>query len=160
MAKVVSGEVLVLGKYQGTVAPILVRCNGCKYEWSPVPSTLFQGCGCPKCAEYGFQFNKPAITYYLRIATPDRPLYKIGITNRTVAKRFPRDMHRITILKIWNFDIGTDAYEYEQQVLRENAFDLYRGPDVLHNDGNDELFVCDVLGLDVNQPQLDFEFAA
>jgi hypothetical protein len=35
----------------------------------------------------------------------------------------------------------------EWNILREYAQHRYRGPDIMP-DGNDELFVCDVLGLD------------
>jgi hypothetical protein len=96
----------------------------------------------------------------LRIASSSGALYKIGITNRTVAERFGRDMGKITILKIWNFAGGADAYELEQKILRENAFEQYRGPAILCDGGNDELFVSDVLGLDSSNPQLSLEIAA
>jgi hypothetical protein len=85
--------------------------------------------------------------YYLRITTPTKPLYKIGITNRTLAERFPFDSTKITVLKTWDFKKGSDAYEFEQKLLSENASELYHGPAFLH-DGNDELFTRDILELD------------
>jgi hypothetical protein len=153
------GKITVIGQYKNTHSKLEVRCE-CGHQWAPTADSLFLNGGCPNCVEYGFRRNKPAIAYYLRIATPAGPLYKIGITNGTVARRFRMDMGKITILKIWNFPNGFDAYTFEQKVLRENAFDQYYGPEILSRAGNDELFVCDVLGLDTGGPQLNLEIAA
>lgn len=147
-------RITVLSRYIGSTDRLVVRCQ-CGNEWRPLAYTILRGSGCPKCIQPGFQRDKPAIAYYLRITTISGSLYKIGVTNRTVAKRFGGAMTKITILKVWNFAKGADAYEFEQQVLRENAFEQYRGPDVLIR-GNDELFVSDILGLDVNEPFFPF----
>jgi Zn finger protein HypA/HybF involved in hydrogenase expression len=161
LEKIHGDKIVALEDYTNTTARWHVQCTRCQRKWKSKSSNLFNGRGCQKCSITGFRYDKPGITYYVRVnRVNDTPLYKIGITNRTVAKRFDHDFHKITILKIWNFDVGLEAYEYEQKVLRENAFDIYRGPAILRVSGNDELFVCDVLGLDVNQPQLDLTFAA
>jgi hypothetical protein len=60
---------------------------------------------------------------------------------------------------IWDFVHGAEAYEFEQKVLRENAFDQYRGSAILRS-GNDELFLCDVLSLDNGDYQLKLAIAA
>ena len=76
-------------------------------------------------------------------------LYKIGITNLSVHKRFPSiDLERIRTLKTWQFDQGVDAAQEELRILREFEDDQYLGPDVLAGAGNTELFVRDVLGLE------------
>jgi len=118
-------------------------------QMEPSSRELVPGCRLPECAEYGFQSSKPAIVYYLRVSNPSGPaLYKIGVTNRTVAERFPRDSKSITILEIFKFQKGAEAYAYEQRTLQDNAAFRYSGPDVLQGNGNDELFIRDVLGLD------------
>ena len=89
----------------------------------------------------------PATVYYLRIETPKRRLYKIGITTRSIAVRFSPNSAKIKILKTWQFAKGSRGDGFEQNVLRDNAHDLYRGKPILP-DGNDELFTRDVLGLD------------
>jgi len=120
-------------------------------------ATLFQGSGCPKCAPYWFQDDKPAILYYLRVSNPfGDPLYKIGISNRTVMERFPRDISKITILDIQHFPVGADAYAREQEILEEFDADRYDGPDILRDNGNDELFILDVLRLAGADRQLAF----
>jgi hypothetical protein len=79
----------------------------------------------------------------------DETLYKIGITNLTVQKRFPSlDLARIRVVKTWSYELGVDAAKREIAVLREFMDDRYTGLDVLIGAGNTELFVRDVLGLD------------
>lgn len=106
--------------------------------------------GCPGCAVSGFDQTKAALLYYLAVLTDNNEtLYKIGITNLTVQKRFPSiDLARIRILQTWSFDNGGKAAEKEISILREFADDLYTGKDVLIGAGNTELFIRDVLELD------------
>jgi hypothetical protein len=76
-------------------------------------------------------------------------LYKIGITNLNVQKRFPNvDLARIRVIKTWSYESGAEAAKREISVLQEFSDDLYTGVDVLIGAGNTELFVRDVLGLD------------
>lgn len=102
------------------------------------------------CANTGFKSDKPAILYYLRVTSSDKKkLYKIGITNRSVSDRFYyHDLEKIEVIEIVEFDRGRDAYDLEQLYLRESSEFAYSGPPVLSS-GNTELFVKDVLGLDV-----------
>ena len=114
------------------------------------PINHSRGSGCPGCAVSGFDQTKPATLYYLAVLTDsNETLYKIGITNLSVHKRFPNaDLERIRTLKTWQFDYGLDAAEEEIRILREFEDDQYIGPDVLVGAGNTELFVRDVLGLE------------
>lgn len=107
--------------------------------------------GCPGCAESGFDQTEPGMLYYLAVTRDDGgTLYKIGITNLTVEKRFPTpDLNRIRIVKTWKFAVGRNAAEREAEILSHFSGDLYQGPDILVGSGNTELFTCDVLGLDM-----------
>ena len=107
--------------------------------------------GCPGCAISGFDQTKPALLYYLAVRTDkDVVLYKIGITNLTVKKRFPAsDLARIRLIKTWAFEKGSEAAERELEVLREFMDYRYAGDDILIGAGNTELFIRDVLGLDL-----------
>ena len=40
-------------------------------EFEQRPDTHLRGVGCPSCAKYGFQPNKPAYLYYLKITTDE-----------------------------------------------------------------------------------------
>lgn len=100
------------------------------------------GRGCPNCATSGFDKEKPAILYYLKISSG--LAYKIGITNRSVEERFIGEMDQIEILKIWNYEKGIDALKQESQILTRYAEFLYIGPDILKS-GNTELFDRNIL---------------
>lgn len=118
---------------------------------SPATHTMGNKAGCPGCAVSGFDQTKPALLYYLAVVTDsNETLYKIGITNLTVHKRFPSvDLARIRVIKTWSYELGSQAAKREVEILREFSDDLYTGIDVLFGAGNTELFVRDVLALDI-----------
>lgn len=126
---------------------------------SPATHTMGNKAGCPGCAVSGFDQTKPALLYYLAVVTDsDETLYKIGITNLTVHKRFPSaDLARIRVIKTWSYEIGAEAAKREIAVLREYADDLYTGIDVLVGAGNTELFVRDVLELDDEKNKVQYK---
>ena len=106
--------------------------------------------GCPGCAVSGFDQTKLGLLYYIAVTTDDGDtLYKIGITNLSIQKRFPTlDLARIRIVKTWQFELGYDAAEREAEILNQFAGARYFGPEILVGAGNTELFTQDVLGLD------------
>lgn len=115
--------------------------------------------GCPGCAISGFDQTKPGILYYLAVLTDNNEtLYKIGITNLSVEKRFPNaDLARIRTLRTWSFKEGKVAAKRELDILKEYSDDLYCGPDVLIGSGNTELFVRDVLQLDLDADTQEYK---
>ena len=58
--------------------------------------------GCPDCAVSGFNPNMPGTLYYIAVSADNRQtLYKIGITNLSVEKRFPvLDRAKIRIINL------------------------------------------------------------
>jgi len=115
-------------------------------EFSQRPEVHLRGSGHPKRAHYGFDLEKPAILYYLKINKGIA--YKIGITGNSLAERFGSDMQYIDVVKIWEYKVGEDAYIKEQKILSDYFEFKYTG-DYLLKSGNTELFNKDVLGLDV-----------
>lgn len=105
---------------------------------------------CPSCREKctGFNPDKPGTFYYLRVETNNKPLYKIGITNRTVEKRFTlSDMDKITVLRTLTFEEGRSASDLEKYYLNLFRDHQYKGEPILSS-GNTELFTHDILHLD------------
>ncbi len=93
----------------------------------------------------GFNPNLPGILYYIKDTITN--LYKIGITNFTLTKRYGPKFKEIKVIETWFFEDGADAYELEQflhfelneqRLLNEN-FDGY---------GPTEFFSRDVLNLE------------
>ena len=117
-------------------------------EFKQRASDHLAGAGCPSCAEYGFQPNKPAYLYYLKITTDtNQVLYKIGITNRTVNERFNlTDLSKIEIVKQKLYENGQDALAWENKLKRKYKEYQYQGPDILSS-GNTELFTEDIIAM-------------
>ena len=117
---------------------------------TPVNHAKGNQAGCPGCAVSGFDQTKPGLLYYIAVKKDDGDtLYKIGITNLSIERRFPTlDRARIRVVKIWRFAVGCDAAEREAEILNQFVRWRYYGPDILVGAGNTELFTYDVLGLD------------
>ena len=132
--------------YISAWTPIKIICD-IHGTFEQAPEHHRRGSGCPACTASGFNPLKPAILYYVKVTTESGTLYKVGITNRTVEERFGADMSMIEILKTWEYEIGADAYQAEQNILSINAEYSYMGPNILRS-GNTELFTKDVGGFD------------
>lgn len=117
------------------------------FEQTPV-NHLKSSSGCPSCSLNGFDYNKSAILYYLKVTTDsNKELYKIGITNRTVQERFNlTDLKKIEIIKQRTYENGKDAYDKEQEILKKYSEYRYTGEPVLQG-GNTELFSVDITKL-------------
>lgn len=133
--------------YLGVSIKVEIVCPEHGSFWQ-TPMDHLDGCGCPMCAISGFNGNKSATLYYIKVYYTHMPLYKIGITNRTIKDRFTiTDKDKLEIIKTWDYSLGSDAYEKEQEILELYKEFKYMGPKVLSS-GNTELFIKDVLGLD------------
>jgi len=124
-----------------------------------MPLNHIKETGCPGCSVSGFDQTKPGILYYLAILTDNKEtLYKIGITNLTVRKRFQKiDIKKIRVIKTWSFQVGSEAAQRELSILQEYADDIYTGPDILVSGGNTELFTRDVLEIDSNNSEASIQ---
>ena len=91
----------------------------------------------------GFNPNKKGILYYIY----SQGVYKIGVTNRTVIQRFSHIKEPILVLKIWEYEIGYDAWREQQRILKEFKWAKHNGENV-NGLGTTELFDRDVLNLD------------
>ena len=58
------------------------------------------------------------------------------------------DLETITVLKIWEYIDGNEAYIQEQKILKEFNRFRYKGSNILSS-GNSEIFTHDVLGIDL-----------
>ena len=133
--------------YVNNKTPILHECvEG--HQWLLRPVHALEGRSCPTCAKHGFNPGLPGLTYYVKIEFENLTYYKIGVTNRTVQKRFEKDFRekKITILKEWYFNNGQDALDLERSILQ--IYPAVTIENFLLNGGNTELFECDILDLD------------
>ena len=125
-------------------------------EFEQSPYHHVKGAGCPSCAITGFDKNKSAILYYLKITTDNNQvLYKIGITNRTVNERFNlTDLSKIEIVKQKLYENGQDALDWETKLKRMYKEFQYQGPNILSS-GNTELFTEDIIELYLSQYRMN-----
>ena len=137
-------------EYKSSHEKVEIVCAEHGSFWQSPSSHTNIKTGCPGCAASGFDQTKPGLLYYIAVTTDDGDTqYKIGITNLSVKRRFPKeDLARIRIVKTWQFEVGRDAAEREAEILSQFSGDRYYGTDILVGAGNTELFTHDVLGLD------------
>ncbi len=140
--------------YISTSTYVDIYCTDCDVWFPQTGESHIRGSGCPSCSSTGFDQTKPGRLYYLRVDDyVFGPLYKIGITNRSVFERFQkRDLEKITIISRWQFSEGVGALGKETEILRHFKRSKYKGEHVLTS-GNSELFTKDILGLDPESPE-------
>ena len=110
-------------------------------SFEQTPNEHLVGSGCQSCATYGFDYNIPAILYYLSINNGEA--YKIGITNSTVENRYYKELDFIKVLWTKNFKTGKEAYLAEQNIKKKFEQFKYLGKPLLIS-GNTELFIENV----------------
>ena len=139
---------MLLGEYKANQEKIAFVCpqgHTHKISWAKFNS----GRGCAHCAKRGFKSDQPATLYYVKFqpAGLSNPLYKVGITNRTVEERFCIEPTPYKVICESSYLFGFLAQEEEQRILKRHRADRYKGRSLLVS-GNTELFTRDVLGLD------------
>ncbi len=147
-SKIVHGDKYNYSKvdYINYNTKVKIRCNNCLTYFIQTPGSHLTGNGCKSCCKIGFNPNKKAILYYICI---DELYYKIGITNRTIEARFGKDYSRIRIVKEWNYEIGQDAYDKEQLIIKEFKDSLVdKELKIFEYTGNTEIFNHDILLID------------
>lgn len=127
--------------YEGTHSKVTITCpiHG---NFQQTPANHLRGCGCNVCNTGGFRCDRPGKVYYLSINNGEA--YKIGITNRSVNKRYSKDeLKKIKVLWEISFLDGQDANDLEKEILLKYKQHIYYGPPILMS-GNTELFNCDI----------------
>lgn len=115
-------NISVLGEYNGTHANIEHKCDYCGHKWSPKPSSILKGRGCPECATYRIADNKPCKVYVVSLVFEGIIYYKVGITTQTVANRFGTDWIRFNMQVLFckEYLTGLDAKAIEANLLHSN----------------------------------------
>lgn len=140
---------ICLEEYKGNGTPIKHKCLKCNHIWKIRPSNITNmDQGCPECSITGFKTNKPGIFYYIKLSSKTETYYKVGITNNSIRQRFAAEADKtIKILVETYFDSGQDAYNLEQQILKEFENQRVNGNGFLKQ-GNTELFLEDILQME------------
>ena len=99
-----------------SVEPHAARCLKCGWEFSPRPSNVSSGQGCPACSPRGFDPVAPATVYLMRHDAG--PFVKVGITGADPSTRLTVHGRRgWEILGTWPIPVGRDAAVIEGRVV-------------------------------------------
>jgi hypothetical protein len=136
-----SKDIVLLEEYINDATPILHR-HTCGHEWKVNPNSVLRGSSCPKCAKTGFDPSLPAILYLVCFHYLGETYYKIGITSRSVHKRFGGDWNKydMQIISEKHYSVGAEARSQEQAILSE--YRKYKIDTGLLQSGNTETFSC------------------
>jgi len=147
-AKLVHGDKYDYSKTAYTFAKekVTITCPS-HGEFEQLASGHLSGYGCKHCSSNGkgrVDMDAPCTFYYLYL--PDVNLYKVGITSLTINKRYRTafDREQFSVLFTKKFDTGREAYDYEQNLIKEHTKYKYLGEKVLKT-GNTELFTKNIL---------------
>lgn len=138
----------LVGEYTNDRTAATFKCCKCGHLQERVPSNLLSGQACVACGPAsGFDDTKAGVLYYLKLNYGGSTFFKIGITNRSVVKRYTsEELACIEVLKVWEYPLGIDARLKEVEILKMYKNSRYYGPSPLKT-GNTELFCEDVLGV-------------
>lgn len=141
----------IIGEYKNAHYKTLFR-GSCGHEWMMAPNKIKFGRGCPQCAEYGFNPNKPAWEYgFIRDG-----YLKIGITNHLEQRlKKHRRYGPIILVHQRRHEIGQMALDWENQIKK-----IHGGSFVTKEkcpDGYTETFpihLAEILGINTDKPQV------
>jgi uncharacterized C2H2 Zn-finger protein len=111
----------------GVKSRVIVECPNHNSEekrfsqWNTTPDYLFNGNGCPSCAEYGFNKSKGAYFYLQNLYQADDLIgLKYGITNRDPKARMyqqnAKSVLRHNLVSSLYSDDGSKIYEFEKSI--------------------------------------------
>lgn len=107
--------------YVNNHTKILHAHEKCGHQWDVVPMSILSGSGCPECVTHGgYDQTKPGTLYYLSACHEGRKIYKIGITNHTVAKRFKKyNLERLGVKTLFQYGgTGADILAVETHIKK------------------------------------------
>lgn len=113
---------------------VTTTCNKCGNKWEAYHQSLRRGIGCPNCESEptGFKPDRPGTLYNIKFTLPDGAVcYKVGITNHSVEYRLLRmeidEDIEVEILDRIYYEVGYEAYEQEQALLRDFSSFRFNG---------------------------------
>ncbi|QDP50315.1 MAG: putative endonuclease [Prokaryotic dsDNA virus sp.] len=103
-----------------------LSCKKCEYKWDTSVASVLKGCGCPRCAKYGFQKDIAATLYILSIVSDGVLIgYKYGITSDLRRRIIQHNKLcrpvgvEFSLYQSWEYEVGQDALNHER-VLKDN----------------------------------------
>ena len=134
----IHGEVYIYNKvkYTNNRTKVDIFCTSCNNYFSQNPDDHLQGHGCRNCYKYGIDITKPITFYILELKHSNEIAYKIGITNKSVYKRYISDNPNKTINKVLlevSFLDSYDAVLFEKDIKSKLDNYKYKGSTMFFN---------------------------
>lgn len=120
-------------KYVNSKTKVDIYCSSCNLYFKQTPDDHLNKHGCPNCCKYTIDTTKP-VTFYVIELESIIPLFKIGVTNKTVKERYksdnPNKCIKNILLEIVFFN-GYEAVLFEKHI--KESFSQYRyTADIIH----------------------------
>lgn len=130
-----------LSLYISATDKIKIKCTECNHIFEQIPHNHKRGAGCPECAadtqgwgKTRFK-DKPTVFYVIQIGS----VFKIGITTKSVEKRYKSEVNSYSIFFQTTFFDGSIAWMLEKKILAANRQYKYTGTKVLKTAANKEI---------------------
>ena len=134
----VHGEIYIYDKvkYVNNRTKVAIFCTSCNKYFNQNPDDHLQGHGCRNCCKYGIDITKPITFYILKLNYNNEIVYKFGITNKSVHKRYisdnPNKVINKTLLEVSFLD-SYDAVLFEKDVKNKLNNYIYEGSTMFFN---------------------------
>lgn len=106
-------------QYINARTPIAHECI-MGHTWKAAPSRILnQSASCPTCSATNFNPYKPCMLYLVSLGE----YYILGLSTKEVRDKYLMDWDKHSMKLEWFkfYDSGLDAYNYQQQILKENS---------------------------------------
>lgn len=105
--------------YTGSSDKVTIGCymHG---DFEQIASSHMYGTKCPPCSRSGFDPEKPAILYYLRVFDGLITHYKMGVSHRSLYEQVTKSSRKY-VIAAWaeEYSTGVNAYLEEQKILKK-----------------------------------------
>ncbi|HAJ4917036.1 TPA: hypothetical protein HLY57_09605 [Escherichia coli] len=142
----VNPDIEVLGEIINVSTKVLCRCKVCNHKWSPTPSDLKSGYGCPKCAKRGFLSHDCGKLYIMvdDLEVPTQMKIGVSVKENERRNRILKSAHkagvRIHDLYIVKTLEGPTENIHELESTMHKAFSEYKINFPVKFDGSNEFF--------------------
>jgi bacterioferritin-associated ferredoxin len=135
----------LLSTYISAMLPLQFICE--QGHSHSIPWNEFnKGTRCGQCKRSGYNSMVAGRLYYVRFDFPGFSLWKIGISNHSIAKRFKSERVKpVVLMDSWYAD-GSKPPKLETEIKRKHKTHKYNGATL--QKGNSDCFTIDVLELD------------
>lgn len=102
-----------------------------------------RGSGCPQCATSGFKLDKPAYLYFLQVKIQEIYVYKIGVTNNNIKRRYANERADYKIIGLFEAT-GKNTVAAEKEILQTFQEYKYEGESPFRFTTNKEILTKNV----------------